>query len=43
MLQKFVKKKLEELSRHLCESPTESGLGLGAFVVPVPDEDSEAV
>ncbi len=43
MLQKLVKKKLEELSRHLYELPTESGSGLGAFVVPSPEGDSEAL
>ncbi len=34
MLQKLIKKKLGELSRHLCESPSEVGSDLGAFLVP---------
>ncbi len=40
MLQKLVKKKLGELSRHLCESPSEVGSDLGAFLVPSPEGDN---
>ncbi len=42
MLQNLVKKGLEELSRHLCESLSEVGSDLGVFLVPSPVGDSEA-
>ncbi len=37
------KKKKEKLSRHLSESPSEVGSDLGAFLVPSPEGDSEAI
>ncbi len=43
MLQKLVKKRLGELSRHLCESPSEVGSDLGGCRISLGSEKMEEV